>query len=97
MLGDGGESGDGRCLLLWFTPVIQETEVQRVFFSSLKVRPMVSGRARMKARSTRLVLLISMIFKLVLIHYFISSSCKSYLLDREAFIIALMLLRNKRG
>lgn len=58
---------------------------------------MVSGRARMKARSARLELLISMIFKLVLIHYFISSSCKSYLLDRGAFIIALMLLRNKEA
>ena len=28
-----GASGDGRCLLLWFTPVIQETEVQRVFLA----------------------------------------------------------------
>ena len=28
-----GASGDGRCLLLWFTPVIQETEVQRVLLA----------------------------------------------------------------
>ena len=58
---------------------------------------MGSGRARLKARPARLVLLISVLLKLVLTHYFIRSSCKSFLLDRGAFINALMLLRNREA
>lgn len=47
-----GVSRDGRRLLLWATPVIQETGSERVR-NSLRVLPVVSGKARIKARSIR--------------------------------------------